>query len=1059
MPIYLNASSSLESLAKNLSSKLSASGKSVFEPHYIITQTDGMNNWLKLQIAGHLGIAANCRFLKPNDLIHQLYYMLGGKYGDILSSGNLCWLLYKIMGSKGFTSRYRFVSDYYLKTDNSEARRLGLAQQIADRFDQYQIYRPEMIRKWNERSTNDLNDADWQQYLWVHAQAQCSGKLPDKTKIGAHILKTLKETKEDLFAQVPLQEVHLFGISIITEYHLQILHELSAKADIHFHILNPAPDVYWFDERSERQLSIWAAKGYKATEGMAIGNTLLTGWGKVLQDMFRMMFQYEDFLNGYEEIQAELPQPDTLLRKLQYDIHTASTTDRQPITASDLQDGSVCFSSCYTIVREVEALYNYLVHLVDKRGAVLAPRDIVVMVSNVDKYAPYIKAVFANAPHKFRYTIADESMASGDSIVDALIGLLTITEEGFKAEDVLQLLELSPIRGRFGIADMAHMRRLVNAANIRFGIDGREEDDTRFVSWRQGLRRIMYGICMSGSPEYGDSEDYFYPLDIIEGRNAQDAVRFCQFAERLMDAVQERGGKRTIADWAAYAERLLQNFIAEPEDDIQSEYSTILSILTDYSKVEQWMDDTIPYEVFSRSLSQRLGSTQRSSLYANGGITFCSMIPMRSIPFKVVALLGMGMDIPRRERMPSFDLISREPRLGDRNIKENDKHLFLETILSAKEYLYISYLGRNAKDNGTVPPSILVDELLDYIEGGLVDDELVRESLITEHPLLGFSHLYNKGDEKLYSYTTHAAAEPPIVLKEEAVPFAVITDVDLDDLVRFFHNPFKAYYNKRLGIYYEESEELLADKEIFSLDNLQQWSFKHQLLTLDDAAIEKLRESALRKGELPLRSMAKVTLQQIEQIVQPVREQYIAFTEGGEPQSLTVTLVIDGCTFTGTIHHVFSGKQIYTCWSKKNTKHKMKAYICHLAGVASGLLTETVFLSAEGNEVLKTAAISADAAKKSLAALIHMYKAGHQDILPFCAEIAWEKEEKELEEMGWAEFQKALNSQLDHYKFPCTDPYIMREYRNDYWQEHLLEQYKEVHRAVVSPLKQIFVAS
>ena len=226
MPIYLNVSSSLESLAKNLSSKLSSSGKSVFDPHYIVTQTDGMNNWLKLQIADHLGIAANCRFLKPNDLIHQLYYMLGGKYGDVLSSGNLCWLLYKIMGTRAFINRYRFVSDYYEKSDNGEARRLGLAQQIADRFDQYQIYRPEMIREWNERSTNGLDGADWQQYLWVHAQAACDGKLPGKTKIGAHILKTLKETKEDLFAQAPIQEVHLFGISIITEYHLQILHQL-----------------------------------------------------------------------------------------------------------------------------------------------------------------------------------------------------------------------------------------------------------------------------------------------------------------------------------------------------------------------------------------------------------------------------------------------------------------------------------------------------------------------------------------------------------------------------------------------------------------------------------------------------------------------------------------------------------------------------------------------------------------------------------------------------------------------------------------------------------------
>jgi exodeoxyribonuclease V gamma subunit len=1059
MPLYLDASASLESLAHNLSVKLAAAGRSVFDPHYIVTQTDGMNNWLKLQIAGHLGIAANCRFLKPNDLINQLYYLLGGKYGDLLSPNNLCWLLYKIMGTRSFMARYPYVADYYNNTDNPEARRLALAQQVADRFDQYQIYRPEMIRDWNDKAVTDLDRADWQQYLWVHARAACGDSLPDKTRLGSHILDALKRIKvgvEQPNGRLP--EVHLFGISILTEYHLQILYELSSHVDVHFHILNPAPDTYWFDERSEKQLSLWEARGYKVAFGASVGNALLTGWGKVVQDMFRLLFRYDDFLNGYSEVPAVLPEPDSLLHKLQLDIHTAATTpDRHTITAANLADHSITISSCYTIVREVEALYNYLVHLIDKGAAKLSPRDIVVMVNNVDKYAPYIKAVFSNAPYYFRYTIADESLTGGDSITDALIALLTITEGSFRAEEVLQILELSSIRMRFGITDMAHIRRLINAANIRFGIDGHEEDDTRFVSWRQGLRRIMYGICMSGSPEYGESEDYFYPLDIIEGRNAQDAVRFCHFAEQLMDGVKGRGGRRTIAAWAAYTERLLQDFITEPADDTYGEYSAILGLLADYGKVEQYMDDAIPYEVFSRSFVQRLSGTQRSGLYANGGITFCSMIPMRSIPFKVVALLGMGADMPRRERVPSFDLISRDPRLGDRNIKENDKHLFLETILSAKDYLYISYTGRNVKDNTALPPSVLVDELLDYIESGLDNEKhSVHDSLVTQHPMLGFSHLYNREDKKLFNYLIHAQKEPPIILKPEANELADINELTLDELIRFFHNPFKAYYNRRLGIYYDESDELLAETELFSLDNLQKWSLKNDLLKLDPVAIEKMRETQLRTGRLPLRNMSQVYISQLEELVSPVRAQYLDCISSHQASSKQFSIDIAGCVLAGTIHSVYDDRQVYTSWSKNPMKHKIDAYIRHLAGVVAGVLAGTSFISATDGSVMNTLPLTPAQAVERLEKLIDLYRLGHKSIMPFCAQLAWDKTDDIMDAMEWPGFVAGLEKWINNYDNPCTDPYIMREYNSGYWQESRFAQYKSVHRQVVSLINEIF---
>lgn len=224
MALYLKVSNSLESLAQVLSQDLQMSGNSVFEPHLIVTQTEGMNNWLKMQIAEHHGIAANCRFLKPNDLIHQLYFLLGGPYTELLSAQNLTWLLFKLLGEKDFSKRFPTVAAYYENSgSDKDLKRMALAEKAADLFDQYQIYRPEMIRDWNN---GNLKTTEWQEYLWAKAKIVSGNSLPDKTVIGHYILDALKDPDKRAAMEERMKTVHLFGLSIITAYHVQILHEI-----------------------------------------------------------------------------------------------------------------------------------------------------------------------------------------------------------------------------------------------------------------------------------------------------------------------------------------------------------------------------------------------------------------------------------------------------------------------------------------------------------------------------------------------------------------------------------------------------------------------------------------------------------------------------------------------------------------------------------------------------------------------------------------------------------------------------------------------------------------
>lgn len=1059
MSLHLNISNSLEQLAQNLCAELQHQPFSVFQPQYIVTQTEGMNSWLKLQIAANNGIAANCQFVSPNEIIQKMYYFLGGKYPNMLSPQNLSWLLYAVLGEKNFTRRFIHVASYYdHEGHDKDLKRMALAEKTADLFDQYQIYRPEWIETWNNEKPDEINGDKWQQYLWTRAKELSRQRLPDKTVVGKYIKDTLKDSvnKEKLKAKIPV--LHLFGLSITTDYHLELLFEISKTIDVYFHLANPAPTVYWFEDRSEKQLAILSRKGLLDKSETSQGNTLLTSWGRVIQDTFMMLFKNEELLNSFQEVGIAEPRPDNLLHKIQNDIYNgASKEERNPVSASDLKDGTVNISSCYTISREVEVLYNYLVYLVDQKKEALSPRDIVVMVTDIDSYAPYIKAVFKNAPYKFYFTIADETFVNGDTLVGALGSVLKINPHNFRAEEVLQLLDSAYIRERFGITDLELVRKVVDAANIRFGMDGRKEDDTRFVSWEYGIKRIMYGICMSGDEEYIDPDgESLFPLDMVEGSESQQIVRFCHFVQVLMDSINERERVRTIAEWVDYTERLIQNLVCELEEEVDEDYLVLQSQLANFNISDEFMNEKIAYEIFTHSLLQSVSRAVRSGSFAGGGITFCSLIPMRSIPFKVVALLGLNFDkFPRKESAASFNLIQKDKRRrGDRNVKENDKHLFLDTVLSAKEYLYISYIGQSDKDNTTIPPSALVDELIDYIDAKCDDSENARTLLTHKHPLHSFSQKYNQSLPGYYNYLDITKVGTVITTDDNKLnePFN-FEEISLESLIAFFKHPFKAYYNKVLDIYYRDDEVLLSDTEIFDLDSLQKWVLKPQLVSMKEQQIEEFRKRLVKTGGLPLKNMSGVAIDILESEITKVRDLFEECIGQETEEKIAFEMNIDKSLFKGTLSGIYANKKmIVVSYSKSENKYLLEAYIRYLAATANGLDYELYFISASKEAIYKGISIRQKEAIQRLKELVQLYKQGHEKIVVFFPSIKIRPDEVDILD------EEMLTTAMEKFFRGITyDEYLSNEYKNGYFESaDLLERYKANAEKLVRPLGELF---
>ena len=1058
MAFYLQVSNSLEQLAKKLGSCILTMQQDVFQPVYLVTQTEGMNNWLKMQLAEQIGIAANCSFLKPNDLVNRIYFLVGGSFTQNLSADNLNWLLYKLLGEEHFIARYPSIAAYYgNEAEDKEVKRMALAKKVSDLFDQYQVYRPEMIQRWNNDLPGFSGDDAWQKELWLSAKKVVSDKFPDKTLIGKKIKEALKSDEHTQRLQRKMPAVYLFGISMITEYHLEIFQELAEHIDIYFLLLNPAPSVYWLEDKSEKQLSFLKKIGKLDHNETGFGNPLLTAWGKVIQDTFSLLFKNDELINNYEEVGVIEPAQDSLLHKIQSAIFQNEVTPMDSrFTNTELMDGSVTVNSCFSPAREVEVLYNYLVHLVDRKGESLSPRDIVVMVSDINLYASYIKAIFSNAPYPFRYTIADESYAASDSISTALHALLTITEDNFTAEEVTRLLDSAFIRKRFQLMDIPLIRTVLDEANIRFGINGSKEDDTIYISWTYGLKRIMFGICLGDDEEYGIGEDSFYPVNMVEGNAAHEVIRFVHFAEQLMNSIKERKRLKSIAGWVEYVDGILHGFVCSGEE-ADDDYVMMVNQLEEYNAITEIFTELVSYEVFMHHFLETITRATRQNSFAMGGITFCSLIPMRSIPFKVVALLGLNFDkFPRKENSPGFNLMENEKRKGDRNVKENDKHLFLETILSARDYLYISYIGQSIKDNSNIPPSTLIDELVDYISACATEPGIVRATLIMRHPLHGFSKLYHSGNSRMYTYL---GAQKPVISnlrQQQPALQQEIKEVSLDRLSAFLKNPFKGYYNSVLGIYYNENEIALSDTEIFELGSLQKWALKNQLLTINEnKELDNFKTRLVKTGGLPLKNMADVQLRKLEEDVEPVRNLFLRVVQDQPEEKREIDITIKQFHLTGTVRNVFDDKLVVVSWSKRETKYLLGAYIHYLALLASGKAVTGYFISGNKEAVYVGTAITREMAVDRLGELLILYAEGYEKILPFDPDL--DILPREVETLDQNRFRKALKTRFENFNAPCNDAYLNREYANGFFlSDNIIENYQSAAQKLLVPLGELF---
>lgn len=1042
--------SDFEELAKRLHGLLQRR-ENPLTPETVLVPNPGLGRWFKMWLAEHSGIAANIDIRLPGaffwEVLHQ--NLAGIPKKSPFEPARMRWYFFDLL--EGLAKDEPLLRGYFeddpraLRSSDPfrELKRFQLADRLACVFDDYIQYRPQILESWQK---GDNEGSAWQAELWRRFLERAGQTSGWDIKGGFSIESLVNSLGSQGKCPSLPKRVFWFGFANVSPAYLRAFLRLSAHTDLSAFLADPNASFL----EGENPLEGLDEESFSS-------NPFFASMGRAGLGFLQLVAREFSLTNSARvEIGPFKPQEgQTLLRSLQ----------------GKLQDHvSIQVHACTSPLREVQVLYDQILDLLG-RFENLEPRDIVVMMPDVSVYAQAIEGVFGSSLSQIRlpFSVCDKPKAASHPLLASFRALLDIDSSRFRASEIVAWLSVPATRRAFELTeqDLANIKVWVQASGIRWGLD--ESTRERFQvgsygqnTWRFGMNRLLLGLAQPNEDalfrasfgEKGQAQA-IAPYGDLEGQGAQALGKLSSFLETLQDWHERLKGKKTPQQWHADLAWLIEKaFCPDPDNEAEAYAKKLMNAaIAALTEETQGLPEgaTLCWGTVRQAIVEDLAQGTAHPPFPSGGITFCGMVPLRALPFKVVCILGLNDDaFPRKESAGSrLSLIRKERMPGDKNLAEDDRLLFLQCLLAARDVFYVSYIGKDLQTGQELEPSQLVLELLEYLKNplGLIKN---AKDFITFQPLQPFSRRYfEKGTparvftfDKGWSKAASPEKKPPAPLLSGHVPVAIRPDrVELDTLRRFFRNPTKYFFKDVLNVNLERTEGELKDEESFVLDGLAAWQLREDLLkkAISKGGMEgfdSLLELYTAKGTLPPPPLGEASFQQeLETVKGLFKRRQRWFQEAKPLEPLDVALSFpDVPPLVGRIEDVWSDGIRRLRPGSLKAQHVLPAWIDYLAFLVSGKEEGLLLagLKDKDSEVYQRAwRIEREEAKACLRGLIDLYLKGLERPLPFMPNLA-EDFLKKKREHGEAEAIEGLMEEFDQdvhktYQYRDTeDPYFCR---------------------------------
>lgn len=1013
MPLVVHRSAHPEVLAAKLAAILAIPPADPMATDTLAVHSGGLEQWLAMQVAQQNGICSAVEFVRPDELVARLAAEALGEAADFRAwaQPRLLWALLATLPALLDLPQLAPVRAYLDAEGPTEhtLRLVTLCQRLAGVFQAYGTYRPDLVHAWQSATEGE----DWEAPVWRAVEA----------RLGAtHLTAWADRLATASRVPAPRGRVLLFSVTTLPPLTLKVVARLAGDRELHLFALHPSPAAWVKLEEAAnewRDIPERDLLGALDRPGLRPAHPLLASMGTLARDFELAALRCQNVV--HDLLPCEPPERATLLTALQADLHDDMI---RPFVMKDM-DNSVQVHVCTSPLRQVQALRDVLLDLLD--DPTLQPRDIVVMSPDVEMYAPLVEAVFGDGSPRWTdasahpagfpalpFRMADRGVRSENQAAEALLRLLDLVDSRFEAPAVMEMLALDPVRERFGLdaASLPRAHELLVEAGVRWGRDAAHRasldlpPDDRFT-WRFALDRLLLGQALA-DPTHAELLGHA-PGTGVEAKDDRAVLGgLVDFAETLVAEVEALGSDREPAAWFARIATATDRLLDDTSDRAWQKRQVLdtLSELAEHAS-DAGITDTVDLRTIRALLGDRFAAREPGQGFLGGAITVCELVPLRSIPFRVVCMLGIDDEkYPRVQPRPGYDRMALEPRPGDRDARADDRALFLEALLSARDHVVITCTGRSERTGRTLPLAVPVAELLETLST-MVTDEDARRRIRVEHPLQPWSpDLFVDG--RSHDRRMAAAAEawrtgreaPEAARKrfadvlEPCAPADVPKELTLTELWRFWRHPPTQLVRRRLGLRLFEDEVELSAALPFDLDALEQWSLSDAVLraalsgeSLDpDGAVARRHR---RGATLPLGTPGEVALgASLEEIVGLIRHVAPDLSQPIPPLDVDLDLSI---RLSGRVDRLFAVGRVVVIPGRVHPRHQLDAWIHHLALHASGWSGTSTVIGPRGG--VWFGPVSPEEAMKTLETLCLWVEPGLNAPLLFWADVshdAWE---------------------------------------------------------------------
>ncbi|WIG57017.1 MAG: Exodeoxyribonuclease V gamma chain [Rhodanobacteraceae bacterium] len=1013
----LHTSNDAARLADALGERLHASRGHPLVPARVLVPQAGLKRWLQVHLAERFGVVANVEFTPPAQFTWEL---LRATRPDLPRHSPfdvevLRWHLYVLLGERLDGAALAPLREY-LESGGDPLRRYALSFELARVYERMQGYRRDTLLAWERGDGAD----DWQAELWRRLLPRVGG-LSRAARVDEWLRAFDPEYPPGSFSEKPAppglpDAFACFACANVSPDVLRMLAVAGRHCEVDFHLPLPSRGYLGDTPRSRREVRARLLE----KDG---GNPLITSLGGAAAEFVELLYGYEHVQPDEEsDLFDQHIARTTLLGRVRDDIleHRAARGDERVA----LPDDSMQFHACHTPLREVQTLHDRLLAMFAADPS-LKPRDVAVMMPDVAAYRPAIEAVFGGVPeHDARfipYNLGDLAASAAHPAVRLFLALLDAPASRWECSEIVDVLAVPGVMRRLDLdaSQREQLSQQLRESGVRWGEDEHARAAVggyREFSFAFGLDRMLAGFAC------GEADETLVagvaPLPGIEGAAfaRMDALLAMLAAWRTLREWSSRALEP--AEWQRRLNALFDGLYAGDPDDIAETRALervrrALSELVEHAGAASVQ--ALPWHDLRAFLREHLDRPdQRQQLFA-GGVTFCGMVPLRVVPFRVICLLGMGeASFPRRDPSGldplSADRRAGRARRGDRSVRDDDRLLFLQLLAAAGDAFYLSWIGRDAHTNESLAPSVAVAELMDAVrEGYLSQDEAARDA---QHALLPRVQPLHPFDASLFdaraprsfrkewlaaagTLETGYASGPfvPDALPQQAatLPTAALS---LDALRRFLLDPARGFLEQGLGLVLPRDRDDPDDEPLSPTDGLTRWSLTRALLDFGDGNASGQRDLLRARGQLPPGALGDEALRDAHVLADALRSEVLAFTQGAAPLPTTTLRVDgdDGMSLEGAPVDRYPAGVLHVRPGVIDGRHVLRAWLDALLCAAAGVDGPVVLIGLDKDKQARSFALPRLAqaeAREQLLAFIELHHEGRRAPLPFFVRTSW----------------------------------------------------------------------